>query len=257
MCYNRVIDKQKGMPVIHSKAGSGNMAVIVVSGMIGSGKSTLTELVSRHLETKPFYEPVTDNPVLPMYYKDAKRYGFLLQTFFLNRRFKMIKDALRQKNNVLDRSIYEDALFTKINFESGNIEEEEYKVYLDLVDNMMEELAELPKKSPDLLLHVDADFDTILNRIEKRGRSFEQITNDEEGRELHDYYKRVWSAYPGWFDNYEESEKISLDMTKNDLSTDEGKANILTMIDNKLLELGLIDEKQLETLKVKVLNKEW
>lgn len=233
------------------------MAVIVVSGMIGSGKSTLTELVSRHLKTKPFYEPVTDNPILPMYYDDPKRYGFLLQAFFLNRRFSMIKKALQQKNNVLDRSIYEDALFTKINFESGNIEEEEYKVYLDLVDNMMEELKELPKKSPDLLLHVDADFDTILSRIKKRGRSFEQITNDKEGQELHDYYKRVWSAYPEWFEQYDQSAKVALDMTTHDLSTDEGKANILNVIDDKLFELGLITEDEKKELIKKTIKKQW
>ena len=89
--------------------------VIITAGMIGVGKTTLTGILADHLNTKAFFEPVGDNPVLPLYYKDPKQYGFLLQIFFLNKRFAMIKKALSDDNNVLDRSIYEDALFTKEN----------------------------------------------------------------------------------------------------------------------------------------------
>lgn len=72
--------------------------------------------------------------------------GFCLTNIFLNTRFRSIKAALTDQNNVLDRSIYEDALFTQINFEEGNISEPEMDTYLDLLDNMMEELAYMPKK---------------------------------------------------------------------------------------------------------------
>ena len=94
--------------------------MITLAGIIGSGKSSLTKLLSQELNTTPFFEPVTDNPVLPLFYKGnelaAKKratgatdvtnpYTYLLQTFFLNRRFKMIKEAMRGDNNILDRSI--------------------------------------------------------------------------------------------------------------------------------------------------------
>lgn len=86
------------------------MAVIVLSGPIGAGKSSLTSILSKYLATDPFYESVDDNPVLPLFYENPKKYAFLLQVYFLNTRFKSIKKALSADNNVLDRSIYEDAL---------------------------------------------------------------------------------------------------------------------------------------------------
>ena len=77
--------------------------MIIMSGTIGAGKSNLTEILSRHLGTKAFYEPVEDNPILPLYYADPKKYAFLLQIYFLNKRFRLIKEAMRQDNDVLDR----------------------------------------------------------------------------------------------------------------------------------------------------------
>ena len=68
------------------------MTVIVLSGPIGAGKSSLTGILSKYLGTKPFYESVDDNPVLPLFYADPKKYAFLLHT--LNTRFHSIKDAL-------------------------------------------------------------------------------------------------------------------------------------------------------------------
>ena len=106
--------------------------MITLSGIIGSGKSSLTEILAQELGTKAYYEPVKDNPVLPIFYKGneiaAKKraagdkdatnpYAYLLQTFFLNRRFAMIKAAMQEDNNILDRSIYEDEIFMKMNTE--------------------------------------------------------------------------------------------------------------------------------------------
>jgi Deoxynucleoside kinases len=85
--------------------------MIVLSGAIGAGKSSLATILSEHLGTEAFYEQVDNNPVLPLFYKDPKKYAFLLQIYFLNKRFDSIKKAMVQDNNVLDRSIYEDSLF--------------------------------------------------------------------------------------------------------------------------------------------------
>ena len=77
------------------------MTVIVLSGPVGAGKSSLTAILSKYLGTKPFYESVDDNPVLPLFYKDPLKYTYLLQLFFLNTRFHSIKKALSDDNNVL------------------------------------------------------------------------------------------------------------------------------------------------------------
>ena len=97
------------------------MAVIVIGGMIGVGKTSVAELLGKTLNSEVFYEDVDENEILSLFYTASeeeqylKRYPFLLQLDFLNSRFKSIKGALHNKNNVLDRSMYEDWYFAKIN----------------------------------------------------------------------------------------------------------------------------------------------
>lgn len=208
--------------------------VIITAGMIGVGKTTLTGQIADHLGTKAFFEPVGENPVLPLYYKDPKEYGFLLQIYFLNKRFAMIKKALSDDNNVLDRSIYEDALFTRENNAEGNITDTELDVYLKLLDNMMNELTQMPKKAPDLLVYAETDFDTILYRIKKRGRDYEQFENNPE---LESYYYKMWTAYKQWFDEYDVSPKMKIDLQKYDLEKDGNIDTVLSQIDNRLAEI--------------------
>ena len=227
-----------GIINIDYKTRKGNIKLmIVMAGTIGVGKSTLTEILSNDLGTEPFYEPVGDNPILPLYYENPKEYGFLLQIYFLNKRFDLIKKAYKQNNNVLDRSIFEDLLFTQINYKNGNLTKEELQVYESLLNNMMEELEGMPKKSPDLLVYLYADFDTIISRIGKRGRDYEQV---EENNGLLEYYRTLWNEYQSWYENYNISPKIKIDVGKNDLSTIKGKENTLKTIKKELAVLGLL-----------------
>ena len=211
--------------------------MLTVAGVIGAGNSTFTKELAGELGTKPFYEPVGGNPVLPLYYSDPEKYGFLLQIYFLNKRFKMIKAAYKENNNILDRSIYEDLLFTTINHENGNFTDEEFDTYKSLLDNMMEEIEGLPKKAPDLMIYLDVDFDTMLSRIKLRGREFEQF---DDNKELKNYYHQVWEEYQKWYDDYDLSAKIKIDVAKHDLVTEEGKDFAISVVKNKLKEEGLI-----------------
>lgn len=208
--------------------------VIITAGMIGVGKTTLTGKIAKHYGSKAFYEPVGDNPVLPLYYSDQKSYGFLLQIYFLNKRFAMIKKALSDDNNVLDRSIYEDALFTRENKKEGNITDTEFGVYLNLLDNMMNELNDLPKKAPDLMVYAETDFDTILYRIKKRGRDYEQFDNNPE---LEDYYLKMWAAYKEWYRDYDASPKLKIDLQKYDLENPKNVETVLGQIDTALAKI--------------------
>lgn len=208
--------------------------VIITAGMIGVGKTTLTDLIAKHLGTEAFFEPVGDNPVLPLYYADPKQYGFLLQIYFLNKRFAMIKRALADDNNVLDRSIYEDALFTQENHREGNISDAELDVYMQLLDNMMAELQTMRKSRPNLMVFANADFDTILYRIKKRGRDYEQF---EDNAELRDYYYKMWSAYQDWYEAYDASPKMIVDLQKYNLEDPKNQAIVLQQIDDRLAEL--------------------
>lgn len=122
--------------------------LIVLAGTIGAGKSSLAAALGEHLGTDVFYEAVDNNPVLDLYYQDPKKYAFLLQIYFLNKRFKSIKEAYQADNNILDRSIFEDELFLKLNYKNGNVTKTELDIYQELLANMLEELEGMPKKTP-------------------------------------------------------------------------------------------------------------
>ena len=216
------------------------MTVIVLSGPIGAGKSSLTSILAKYLGTKPFYESVDNNPVLPLFYADPKKYAFLLQVFFLNTRFRSIKNALTDDNNVLDRSIYEDALFFQMNADIGRATSEEVDTYYELLNNMMSELKHMPKKNPDLLVHIKVSYDTMIKRIQKRGRPYEQLSYDAT---LEDYYKRLLRYYKPWYEKYDYSPKMEIDGDKLDFMTDkQAREVVLDQIVAKLKEMGKLPE---------------
>lgn len=206
--------------------------MIVLAGMIGVGKSSYTEMIARRLGTEAFYEEVDNNPILDKFYEDPKRWAFSLQIYFLNKRFRSIKQALHDANNVLDRSIYEDALFTRVNNMQGNISDVDLNIYNDLLENMMQEIDSLPKKAPDLLIYLEADFDTILAHIKKRGRSFEQVDDDPE---LLEYYKLLYSQYGQWFEDYHYSPKIKISVDEYDIiENPENEEKVMKIIEKAL-----------------------
>ena len=207
------------------------MPVIVLAGMIAAGKSTVSAKLASELDTKLMIEPVDDNPILPLYYANKEKYAFLLQIYFLNERFKLIKEALDNNKNVLDRSIYEDELFTRINLIEGNINQVEYDVYKDLLNNMLEEIKDMPKKAPDLLVYLDITFDKFLSNLEKKGRDFEQIDgNTEKGKKDLEYFRTLHNEYSTWYEEYDASPKIAIDMNKYDVNNDDDWDEVYKLI---------------------------
>ena len=239
--------------------------MITLSGIIGSGKTSLTKLLSAELGSTAFYEPVDDNPVLPLFYKGneiaAKKraagdteatnpYAYPLQTFFLNRRFKMIKQAMREDNNILDRSIYEDEIFMKMNTEMGNATDVEYDIYKSLLNNMMEELPMAAhKKSPDLMVNIKVSYETMMTRIRKRGRDYEQVEQDPS---LVDYYHRLLRQYDEWRQTYDASPLLIIDGDRYDfMANPQDRVAVLETIEQKLVDLGNLDEATMAKLKEK------
>lgn len=211
------------------------MTVLVLSGPIGAGKSSLTSMLAHHLHTQPFFESVEDNPVLPLFYDNPNQYAFLLQIYFLNTRFASIKAALANDNNVLDRSIYEDALFFQMNADMGRATQVEVETYRSLLANMMEELKGMPKKNPDLLIHIDVSYDTMLRRIKKRGRKYEQV---EAHPDLVEYYQRLLTYYGPWYENYQASPKMRIDGDRYDfVGNTEDRHVVMNQITTKLAEI--------------------
>ncbi|MHC5249325.1 deoxynucleoside kinase [Enterococcus sp. LJL90] len=212
------------------------MSVIVLAGTIGAGKSSLTAMLAKRLNSQAFYESIDDNEVLPLFYANPEQYAFLLQIYFLNRRFDSIKQAMKDDDNVLDRSIYEDSLLFHLNADLGRATETEVKVYDELLANMMEELPfAAEKKHPDLLVHIKVSFKTMLERIQKRGREYEQLEFDPS---LYDYYEELNRRYDSWYDNYNESPKIQIDGDRHNFVEDpQAQEFVMRLVEEKLAEI--------------------
>lgn len=192
--------------------------MLVIGGMIGLGKTTIAEMLAKEFGSQVFFEDVEHNPILPLFYTaspeeiELKRYPFLLQLYFLHSRFQAIKAALSHPNNIIDRSIYEDWYFAKINFELNRISAMEFSIYERLFDSMMEEISGMPKKAPDLMIYLSASFETVLDRIALRGRAYEL----DEG--LKSYYHTLWKDYDNWINtHYKASDVLRIDMDHCDV----------------------------------------
>jgi deoxyadenosine/deoxycytidine kinase len=214
--------------------------MIVLSGTIGAGKTSLTDLLAEHLGSQAFYESVDDNPILPLYYENPKKYAFLLQNYFLNKRLDNIRDAQGNPLNIIDRSIFEDLLLFRTIADLDRATQTEVQIYGDLLNNMMEQVDfsdDAVVKNPDLLIYIHVSFDKMLERIKKRGRDYEQIEHDSG---LYDYYKTLNERYTKWFEQYDRSPKLSIDGDKFDFVADpEAATAVLAQIDAKIAELGL------------------
>lgn len=165
---------------------------IAIAGNIGSGKTTLAGLLSKHYDWEAHYEDVDDNPYLNDFYEDMQRWSFNLQIYFLNSRFNQILDIRKlDKTIVQDRTIYEDAYIFAPNLHSmGLMTTRDFENYFTLF-NLMSSLIE----PPDLLLYLRASVPTLVNQIQKRGRDYENSIRI-------DYLKRLNERYEAWIESY-------------------------------------------------------
>lgn len=165
---------------------------VAVAGNIGSGKSSLTRLLSDRFGWKPFFESVEDNPYLSDFYADMKRWSFNLQVYFLSNRFRSHKAITEGVHSViLDRVIYEDAeIFARNLYEIGRMDRRDYENYVALYEVMTEYL-----RPPDLLIYLKANVETLLRQISSRGRDFEQGIPREYLEQLNRHYENWTRKY--------------------------------------------------------------
>jgi deoxyadenosine/deoxycytidine kinase len=160
---------------------------VIISGNIGSGKSSLTELLSEQLRWKAFHEVVDDNPYLEDFYYDMKKWSFHLQVFFLSKRFKHHQEIVNDSCSVVqDRSIYEDVdIFARNLYEQGLMEARDYHNYSELFGIMVNFLT-----PPSLIVYLQASVDTLKQRISLRGREYEQKISKKYLSQLNILYEK-------------------------------------------------------------------
>jgi deoxyadenosine/deoxycytidine kinase len=165
---------------------------VAIAGNIGVGKSTLVAMLCERLDSKPFYEPVAENPYLADFYANMGAWSFHSQIFFLTRRLRAHYDLAQHPGSVVqDRSVYEDAeIFAQNLFLQGFFKQRDYDTYRELYETAAQLLP-----PPDLLVYLRASVPTLLKRISRRGRQFERSITPE-------YLEGLNKLYEDWLSNF-------------------------------------------------------
>ncbi len=198
---------------------------IAIAGNIGSGKTTLTSLLSKHYKWQAHFEDADDNPYLNDFYEDMQRWSFNLQVYFLNSRFNQILDIRKgAKTVVQDRTIYEDAYIFAPNLHAmGLMTTRDFENYFTLF-KLMESLV----KAPDLMIYLRASVPTLVRQIQKRGRDYENAIRL-------DYLKRLNERYEAWISTYESGKMIIVDVDDNGFQDNpEDLGKIIRQIDAEI-----------------------
>ena len=208
---------------------------IVIAGNIGSGKTTLTNLLAHHYGWEPRFEQVEFNPYLDDYYKDIARWSFNMEVFFLKERFRDLLEIGQSTNTIIqDRSIFEGVyVFTANNKAMGNLSERDYETYMELFEDMLEVV-----KLPDLMIYLRASGPHLVDNIEKRGRDYEQQMPLDYISNLNDRYEDfIYNKYKG--------KVMTIDVDNIDYQNNPKDArSIINRIDGELF--GLFSNQQTE-----------
>ncbi|HEY9543103.1 deoxynucleoside kinase [Prevotella sp.] len=165
---------------------------IAIAGNIGSGKTTLTKMLSKRYGWIPRFEPVDNNPYLDDFYADMSRWSFNLQVYFLNKRFKEVVEISKCSETIIqDRTIFEDAcIFAPNLHDMGMMSDRDFANYTDLFNLMMSLV-----KLPDLMIYIRSTIPNLVSQIQKRGRDFEKSIRI-------DYLTGLNKRYEDWISNY-------------------------------------------------------
>jgi deoxyadenosine/deoxycytidine kinase len=201
---------------------------IAVAGNIGAGKTTLTELLSKHYKWIPHFEDVERNPYLMDFYEDMPRWSFNLQVYFLNSRLNRLLEIQRGTETVIqDRTIYEDAYIFAPNLHDMSLMS---KRDFDNYYNFFQTLKSMVQP-PDLLIYLKASVPTLVGQIQKRGREY------EENIRL-DYLKKLNGLYNKWIDEYKEGPLLVIDVDKNHFpENEEDLGEVINKVDSMLFGL--------------------
>jgi deoxyadenosine/deoxycytidine kinase len=162
---------------------------IVIEGVIGVGKTTLTRILARAFDADSVLEVVEQNPFLSDFYADRARYAFQTETFFLLSRFRQQTSTVAQ--SIAQRTLISDYLFAKnAIFARLNLAGDELALFEQLYGTLGDRV---PK--PDLVVYLQADVDTLLARIALRDRAFERNIERRYIADLHAAYETFFASY--------------------------------------------------------------
>ena len=196
-----------------------------IAGNIGAGKTSLVELLSKHYGWEAHFEDVIDNPYLDDFYNHMERWSFNLQIYFLNSRFRQLKNFKNSDENFIqDRTIYEDAHIFAPNLHAmGLMNQRDFKNYKSIF-----ELMESMVQAPDVLIYLRSSIPNLVHKIHKRGREYENSISIE-------YLSRLNERYEAWISTYQKGKLLIVDVDEIDfVENKEDLREIIKKIDIEL-----------------------
>ncbi|MCX6816065.1 MAG: deoxynucleoside kinase [Candidatus Aenigmarchaeota archaeon] len=180
---------------------------VCVAGNIGSGKTTVANIIESIFNFKKHEEVVEGNPYLPLFYKDMKAWSYKIQRYFLMTRFIAHENiSMGSQSCVQDRSIYEDMeIFAPLQIKIGNFTEDQEKRYKTFCKLVYDEI-----KPPDLLIFLRTSLPVLRQRIAKRGRDYEKNLADPKDT----YMEELQKFYDRWISRYNLGPKLVIDTDK-------------------------------------------
>ncbi len=211
-----------------AKAATKKPKHVAIAGNIGVGKTTLTELLSKHYRWIPQFEDVDHNPYLMDFYDDMPRWSFNLQIYFLHGRLNQILEIQKGTETIIqDRTIYEDAnIFAPNLHEMGLMSKRDFDNYYGFFNTIKSMV-----QPPDLLIYLKASVPTLVSQIQKRGREYEENIRLDYLKRLNDYYNK-------WIENYSEGPLLVIDCDKIKFGeSEEDLGHIISKVDSTLYGL--------------------
>ncbi len=187
-------DKEKSMTKKKNKQK--NNLYISVTGVMGSGKTTLCKLLAKKLGVPIIEENFKENIFLPLYYEEPKAWALHSQLFCLREKtaqLNELKEMLASSSVIQDTPVYQDVFtYAEAQRTLGYMTKSEHEVYHQFFESFNKGL---PK--PHLIVQLKADPATLLARIKARGREFEKSISADYLKTLSDLQDKWVKKYPG------------------------------------------------------------
>ena len=208
ICLNNTIDAseihkissklQRPIPLIEK------YNYVAIEGNIGSGKTSLSNLMSDEFNAKIVLERFADNPFLPKFYDDQERFAFPLEMSFLADRYQQLTDDLAQFDLFKNFIVSDYYIFKSLIFSQVTLQKEEYALYRKMFDIMYKEISK-----PDLYIYLYQNTDRLLENIKKRGRIYEQ--NIEAS-----YLQKIHVGYTNFIKTEQDLNTLIIDVSELD-----------------------------------------
>jgi len=194
--------------------------LVVIEGVIGVGKTTMARMLADRWQATGFYEVFEENPFLTGgFYENTPEYGFNTEVFFLLSRFRQQRDLKTSEGLAVSDYFFEkNAIFAKM-----NLQPEDYAIYQSVYEKFLPEV-----RSPDLVVFLQADLETLMRRIYFRDRKFERSLAPA-------YLERLMNEYYRFFSNYHRSPVLNISTNGLDFVNDPADfRKIRSLIEDRL-----------------------